>query len=60
MDERQGIVRDLVDELHALVVRRVIDAPLEDTAAVTMRRNFDAVRRNGVVNELTYSSEYRD
>ena len=59
LDEREGVVGDLVDELNALVLRRVVNAALEDTTAVTVRRDLDAVRRDGVVDELPAASARR-
>ena len=52
LDKRQGVVRDLADELHALRLGRVVDAALQDAAAVAMSRDLDAVGRDGIVNEL--------
>lgn len=52
LNERERVVRDLGDELDALTLGRVVDAALEDAASVTVGRDFDAVCRDGVVNEL--------
>ena len=50
--EREGVIGDLVHELNALMLRRMVNATLEDTATVAMSRDLDAVRRNGVVDKL--------
>ena len=52
LDEREGVVGDLVNELDALVLRRVVDAALEYAAAMAVRSDLDAVVRDGVVDEL--------
>lgn len=52
LDERERVVRDLGDELDPLRLRGVVDAALEDAAAVAVGRDLDAVRRDGVVDEL--------
>ena len=59
LDKRERVVCDLVDKLHALVLRRMVNAALKDTAAVTVRRDLDAVRRDGVVDELPAASARR-
>ena len=51
-DEGERVEGDLVHELDALVVRCVVDAALEDAAAVAVSRNLNAVGRDGVVDEL--------
>ena len=58
LDEGEGVVRDLVDELDALRFGRVVDAALEDAAAVAVRRDLDAVRGDGVVDELYGMSQH--
>lgn len=66
LDERERVVRDLSHELDSLRLGRVVDAALEHAAAVSVgagdvsralrkrrdSRNLDAVRRDGVVDEL--------
>ena len=59
LDEREGIVGNLVDELDALVLRRVVDAALEYAAAVTEGGDLDTVVRDSVVDELLDSLEER-
>ena len=58
LDEREGVVGDLIDELDALVLRRVVDAALEYAAAMAVRSDLDAVVRDGVVDELYDLSQY--
>ena len=55
LHERERVVRDLVHQLDALVIRRMVYAALQHAAAVPVRRNLDAVRRDGVVDELRRS-----
>lgn len=52
LDEGERIVRDLIHKLHPLVIRRVVDTPLEDAASMTVSRNFYTVCRDRVVDEL--------
>jgi hypothetical protein len=52
LDEGQRIVGDLVDQLDALMVRRMVDTSLQDAASVAMSGNFHAIGRHGVVYEL--------
>ena len=50
--EREGVVGDLVHELDALVLRRMVDAALEHAATVAVSGDLDAVVRDGIVDEL--------
>ena len=50
--ESESIVSDLVDELDFLVIRCVINAALEDAAAMTVSGNFNTVGSNRIINEL--------
>ena len=50
--ERERVVCDLVNELDALVLGRVVDAALKHTAAVAVGGDLDAIVRDGVVDEL--------
>jgi hypothetical protein len=52
LDEGQCIVGDLIDELNALMVRRMVDAPLQNTTSMPMSRHLDTVGCHSVVNEL--------
>ena len=52
LDEREGVVGDLVDELDALVLRRMVDAALKHAATMAVRSDLDAVVRDGIVDEL--------
>lgn len=52
LNERQGVVGDLGDELNTLRIGGVIDTPLQDATTVTVSSDLDAVSSNGVVNEL--------
>lgn len=52
LDEGQRIVGDLIDELDALMVRRMVDAPLQNTTSMAMSRHLDTVGCHSVVNEL--------
>jgi hypothetical protein len=50
--ERQGIVGDLVDKLYPLVLRSMVNAPLQDTASVAVCSNFNTIGRHRIVYEL--------
>jgi hypothetical protein len=52
LHEGQRIVRDLGDQLNALRLRCVIDASLENAAAVSVGSHFDTVGSDGVEDEL--------
>jgi hypothetical protein len=52
LDEDAGLLRDALDEPELLVTGRMINAALEDTAAMAMRAHVDAVATNGVKDEL--------
>jgi hypothetical protein len=52
LNEGERVVGDLVNELHALMIGRVVDATLQDTAPVSVSGNFDTVGGNGIVDEL--------
>lgn len=52
LNEGECIVGDLVDELHALMIGRVVNTTLQDAASVSVSGNFDAISSNGVVDEL--------
>lgn len=52
LHEREGIVRNLLDQLDTLAIRRVINATLEHAASVTVSRDLDAVLRDRVVDKL--------
>jgi len=52
LHEREGVVRDLLDQLDTLAVRGVVNAALENAAAVTVSGDLNAVLRDGVVDEL--------
>ena len=56
LDEGERVVRDLVHKLHALVLGRMINAPLQHAAAVAMSSDLDTVCRDGVVDELDITS----
>ena len=43
LDEGQCIIGDLIDELNALMFRRMVDAPLQNATSVAVRRYLDAV-----------------
>ena len=53
LNERECVVRDLVDELDALVLRCMVDATLQHAATVAVGGDFDAVGRDGIVDELS-------
>lgn len=52
LDEGERIVGDLGDELDPLRFRGVVDAALQDAAAVTVRRDLDAVGSDLVEDPL--------
>ena len=58
LHERQGVVCDLVDELDPLMLGGMVDAALEHAAAMAVRGDLDAVRRDGVVNELDIDASH--
>jgi len=59
LNEREGIVRDLVNKLDALEIRSVVDAPLQNAAAMAVSRDLDAISSNSIVNELHKKSALR-
>ena len=52
LNEREGVVRNLVDKLNPLMLGSMIYAPLEDAAPVPVGRDLHAVCGNCVVDEL--------
>lgn len=52
LNQREGIGGDLTDQTGSLLAGRVVDAALQDTAAVAVSPNDDTVRTNGIVDEL--------
>jgi hypothetical protein len=52
LDERQRIISYLVHELDSLSLRRMINAPLEHAAPMTVRRNLDAVSCDRIIDKL--------
>ena len=52
LNEGESIIGNLVHKLHALMVRGMVYASLQDAAAMPMCRNFNAIGSNSVVNEL--------
>lgn len=55
LNQSEGIVSNLGHKLLALEFGSMVDAPLKDTAAMTMGSNFDTVGRDSVINELAVS-----
>ena len=56
LDEGQRIVGDLIDELDALMVRRMVDAPLQNTTSMAMSCHLNTVGCHSVINELPNNS----
>ena len=52
LNEGECIVGDLVNELHALMIGRMVNATLQDAASVSVCGDFDAIGGDGVVDEL--------
>ena len=52
LNEGERVEGDLVDELHALMIGRMINTTLQDAASVSVSGDFDTVGSNGVVDEL--------
>jgi len=52
LNEGERIIGDFVDELHALMIGRMVDTTLQDAASVSVSGNFDAIGSNSVVDEL--------
>ena len=52
LDECESIIRNLVNQLDALVIRCMIDASLQDATSMTMRSDLYTVSSHRVVNEL--------
>jgi len=52
LDESKCIVGDLVNELHALMIGRMVNTTLQDAASVSVSGDFDTVGSNGIVDEL--------
>jgi hypothetical protein len=52
LDEGKRIISNLVNELDALMIRRVINAALQDAASVAVSRDLDTVSSYSIINEL--------
>ena len=52
LNESQSIESNLVDELDALIFRRVVDAPLQDTATMAVSGYLHAISGDSVINKL--------
>ena len=52
LNKGERIIGDFVNELHALMIRRVVDTTLQDAASVSVRGNFYTIGRNSIVDEL--------
>lgn len=52
LNEGKRIIGDLIDELHALMIGRMVNTTLQDAASVSVSGNLDAIRSNRVVDEL--------
>jgi len=52
LDESKCVVGDLVNELHALMIGRMVNTTLQDAASVSVGSDFDTVGSNGIVDEL--------
>ena len=52
LNEGVRVIRNFVHKLDSLVIGRVVDAPLEDTATVPVGRHLDTVCRYRIVNKL--------
>ena len=52
LDEGERIEGDLVNELHALMIGRMVNTTLQDAASVSVSGDFDTVGGNGIVDEL--------
>ena len=52
LNEGERVEGDLVNELHALMIGRMINTTLQDAASVSVSGDFDAVGSNGIVDEL--------
>lgn len=52
LNEGEGIVCDLINELHALMIRRMINTTLQDAASVSVSGDFNTVSGDGIVDEL--------
>lgn len=52
LNEGERVIGDLIDELHALMVGRMVNTTLQDAASVSVSGDFNAIRSNGIVDEL--------
>ena len=52
LNEGERVEGDLVNELHALMIGRMINTTLQDAASVSVSGDFDTVGSNGIVDEL--------
>jgi hypothetical protein len=50
--EGKRVVSDLIDELDTLMIRRMVDAALQNTASVSVSRDLHAVNGHSIVNKL--------
>ena len=52
LNEGEGVVGDLVDELHALMIGRVVNTTLQDAASVSVSGDFDTIGSHSIIDEL--------
>ena len=52
LNKGEGIIGDLVNELHALMIGRMVNTTLQNAASVSVRGNFNTIGRNSIVDEL--------
>ena len=52
LNEGERIEGDLVNELHALMIGRMINTTLQDAASVSVSGDFNTVSGDGIVDEL--------
>jgi len=52
LNEGESVESDLVNELHALMIGRVVNTTLQNAASVSVSGDFNTVGCNGIVDEL--------
>jgi hypothetical protein len=52
LNQREGVVRDLIHELDTLVIRGMVDATLQYTASVAVSGDFDTVSGDSIIDKL--------
>ena len=52
LDEGECVIGNLVNELHALMIGRMVNTTLQDAASVSVSGDLDTVGSDSIVDEL--------